>query len=92
MSTTYPEPQANAGFQLHFRSLTGAGRGYAFPCDARGHVDMDALSRRALLNYLYARAVVGWKLSKPVVTCCALERAPMPRPVIRRKRTMAGAF
>ncbi|MEF7612773.1 hypothetical protein V4F39_02545 [Aquincola sp. MAHUQ-54] len=43
------------------------GRGYAFPCDEVGHVDMDTLSPQALDNYFYARAVVGRELSFPVV-------------------------
>jgi hypothetical protein len=92
MSTACPQLQADAGFQLHFRSLARVGRGVAFPCDARGHVDMDALSRSSLLNYLYARAVVGCEFSRPVVTCAALQQAPMPTSVIRRESTMAGAF
>lgn len=52
---------------LRFRSLFDEGRGYAFPCDPSGHVDMDALSRRALDNYLYARTVIGREFSMPAV-------------------------
>ena len=56
-----------AGYQLRFRSLFNEGRGYAFPCDAKGCVDLDALSRHALNNYLYARTVIGRELSAPAV-------------------------
>jgi hypothetical protein len=54
-------------FQLRFRSLFDAGRGFAFPCDPLGHVDMSNLSERARNNYLYARAMVGRELSVPAV-------------------------
>jgi len=55
------------GYELRFQSLFDEGRAYAFPCDAAGHVDMDALSDRARQNYLYARAVVGRELAVPAV-------------------------
>src|SRR5205809_4501536 len=45
-------------FQLRFQSLFDPGRGYAFPCDEQGHVDLDALSEKARNNYLYARAMI----------------------------------
>jgi hypothetical protein len=57
-------------FQLRFQSLFDAGRAYAFPCDAAGQVDMDALGDRARNSYLYARAVVGCEFSRPVVQPC----------------------
>lgn len=57
-------------FELRFQSLFNAGRAYAFPCDASGHVDMDALGERARNSYLYARAVVGREFSTPNVQCC----------------------
>ena len=47
------------GFELRFVSLFNAGRALAFPCDGAGHVDIDALSPRAVGNYLFARAMVG---------------------------------
>jgi hypothetical protein len=58
-------------FQLRFQSLFDSGRGYAFPCDPQGHVDLDQLSERARNNYLYARAMVGRELAVPAVerTC-----------------------
>jgi len=54
-------------YQLCFRSLFHSGRGYAFPCDPHGQVDMDRMSDTARNNYLYARAMVGRELSVPAV-------------------------
>jgi hypothetical protein len=54
-------------YELRFRSLFDEGRAYAFPCDAAGHVDLDALSERARHNYYYARTVVGREFSMPCV-------------------------
>jgi hypothetical protein len=54
-------------FELRFQSLYNNGRGYAFPCDRKGQVDMDRLSERARTNYLYARAMVGRELAVPAV-------------------------
>ena len=58
---------ASHGYQLRFRSLFNEGRGYVFPCDAGGCVDLDALSDRARDNYLYARTVVGREFFMPAV-------------------------
>jgi hypothetical protein len=46
-------------FEVRFASLFRQGRGFAFPCDRQGRVDLDALSERARNNYLFARAMVG---------------------------------
>ena len=54
-------------FQLRFQSLFDPGRGFAFPCDENGQVDLDALSDRARNNYLYARAMVGREVATPAV-------------------------
>jgi hypothetical protein len=58
---------ASSQFQLCFRSLFHSGRGYAFPCDPQGHVDLDSLTDRARNNYLFARAMVGRELAAPSV-------------------------
>lgn len=58
-------------YELRFIGLHNRGRGYAFPCDAAGHVCLDELSDRSRDNYLYARAVVGQELSPPVVAAVA---------------------
>ncbi len=57
---------------LCFRSLFDRGRGYAFPCDDSGQVDLDGLSERARNNYFFARAMVGRELSQPAVEVIAL--------------------
>lgn len=58
----------NSGhYELRFQSLFSEGRALAFPCDATGHVYLDALSERAMENYLYARAVVGREFATPSV-------------------------
>lgn len=56
-----------SGFRLCYRSLFGHGRGFAFPCDARGQVDLDTMSETARNNYFYARAMVGRELACPAV-------------------------
>lgn len=55
-------------YELRFIGLFNRGRGYAFPCDAQGHVDIDELTDRGRRNYLFARAVVGTELSVPFVS------------------------
>jgi hypothetical protein len=62
------QSQANGGaYELRFCSLFNEGRALAFPCDAAGHVDMDAMSGNALNNYLYARTVIGREFALPAV-------------------------
>lgn len=58
---------ADPTFQLRYLSLFDSGRGFAFPCDAEGHVDLDHLSERGRNNYLYARALVGREFRVPAV-------------------------
>ncbi|WP_298927329.1 hypothetical protein [uncultured Ramlibacter sp.] len=53
--------------QLRFRSLFASGRGFAFPCDPAGQVDLDRMSEQARNNYFYARAMVGRELAVPAV-------------------------
>lgn len=54
-------------YEIRFQSLYNEGRALTFPCDAHGHVEMDALSDKARMNYLYARAVVGREYAAPAV-------------------------
>lgn len=63
MSTSSP----SRDFQLRFRSLFDPGRGFCFPCDAQGQVDLDRLSEQSRRNYIYARAAMGRELASPVV-------------------------
>jgi len=67
MNPTTSHPHGAEGFELRFNSLFDPGRALAFPCDARGAVDLDALSERARANYLYARAVLGREFEFPAV-------------------------
>lgn len=67
--TTKPKPVAADAlrYEIRFQSLFHEGRALTFPCDAEGHVPMDALSETARNNYLYARAVVGREYATPAV-------------------------
>ncbi|WKB52506.1 hypothetical protein [Eleftheria terrae] len=67
MDATFTTLPVLQGFELRFRSLFNQGRGLAFPCDAKGQVNLDSLSDRARQNYLYARAVVGREFAVPAV-------------------------
>jgi hypothetical protein len=55
-----------AHYELRFAGMFNAGRGYAFPCDANGFVDIDTLAEAARTNYFYARALVGREFFAPV--------------------------
>lgn len=63
-------------YALRFRSLFEAGRALVFPCDARGLVDLDQLSERALYNYLFARGTIGVQYGLPRVEPVDGEVAP----------------
>jgi hypothetical protein len=58
---------ADKCFELRFQSLFDAGRALAFPCNASGDVDLDALSERASQNYLLACASIGREYATPRV-------------------------
>jgi hypothetical protein len=72
-NTSLANPCEPLRYELFFRSLFHPGRSYAFPCDASGHVDMDALSETARQNYLYARTVIGREYSVPAVVDNSLD-------------------
>jgi hypothetical protein len=55
------------GYELHFEHLDDPRRACAFPCDARGEVDMDRLETAMLHRYLFARAVTGKIFNWPAV-------------------------
>ena len=61
----------DSAFEIRFASLFKEGRAMAFPCDAVGHVELDALPPKARHNYLFARAMIGREYSMPRV--CAPE-------------------
>jgi hypothetical protein len=61
------QQQASTGFELRFDPLATTGQTLAFPCDARGQVDLNTLSNRARCDYLFARALIGRDFSRPAV-------------------------
>jgi hypothetical protein len=72
MNTSTTQRQGHADYELRFRSLFNPGRGYSFPCDDRGHVDIDMLNDRARNNYFFARSVIGREFEVPEVQLRAL--------------------
>jgi len=54
-------------YELRFDSLHHPGRGFAFPCNAQGHVAQAQLSERGRISYQRARGRVGHELTQPVV-------------------------
>jgi hypothetical protein len=62
---------AAPALELRFQSLFNEGRALAFPCDAEGHVDLDALSGRARCNYFFAHSLIGRDFTLPAVQPCA---------------------
>ena len=54
-------------YELHFSTLFGGGRGFAFPCDAAGRVDITSLSETGRRNYQLACATIGREVSLPEV-------------------------
>jgi hypothetical protein len=67
MNVSMTDSSEPANYELRFQSLQDAGRAYVFPCDAAGHVDMDALTDTARENYLFARIAVGHDVPTPAV-------------------------
>jgi hypothetical protein len=69
--TAYPETRTGAtqgrAHELRFASLFDPGRGVVVPCDAAGHVNLDALTERMRTAYLGARAMVGREYAYPTV-------------------------
>jgi hypothetical protein len=73
MNASQLQSADRARYELRFQSLFNEGRGFAFPCDAEGHVDLDALGDRLRLNYLYARTLVGRDFTMPAVCLGTLQ-------------------
>ena len=67
MNATTAAAPSGRHYELRFASLFDAGRGYAFPCDAEGRVDMDHMSPNARNHYFFARSVIGRDLATPRV-------------------------
>jgi hypothetical protein len=66
-SHAWPDVQLNLAHELRFVSLFDPGRALVVPCDAQGHVNLDALSERLRQAYLGARAMVGREYAHPTV-------------------------
>ena len=60
-------PRSRTLFEVRFQSLHRVGFALSFPCDAQGHVNLDALSEHGKSNYLYARATIGREFAAPTV-------------------------
>lgn len=62
-----PTQIAGCRNELWFQSLFDAGRGFAFPCDAKGQVEIDTLGTLKRDRYLLVRAMIGYQYAMPVV-------------------------
>jgi hypothetical protein len=70
MNTNFPSAaESAASFEVRYLPLSRTGHALCFPCDPSGHVDLNALSSRALSDYLFARAMVGREYGLPVFGC-----------------------
>jgi hypothetical protein len=58
-------------FEIRFESFFPPGRGFVFPCDEEGHVDLEALSERGRANYLSALDLLGSDFATPRVVRAA---------------------
>jgi hypothetical protein len=67
MNASMIRSQSEPRYELRFQSLFHEGRAYSFDCDAHGQVDLDALSEKARVNYIYARAMVGRDFATPAL-------------------------
>jgi len=67
MDTSPPASHILLTHELRFESLFRPGRGYAFPCDAGGHVDLGALNESERRGYLHARSLIGSELTAPAL-------------------------
>ena len=52
---------------LHFEAIAAGCRGYVFPCDASGQVEIDRLSDRERVDFLFARHLVGLRFQRQLV-------------------------
>ena len=67
MNVSKTDSSRPANYELQFQSLHDEGHAYVFPCDAAGHVDMDALTDAARETYLFARIAIRHDVSTPAV-------------------------
>lgn len=53
--------------EVRFEPLESDACCVCFPCDCAGRVNLDALSEEARRDYLFARATVGRRYTRPAV-------------------------
>ena len=62
-----PRPFPDVRYHIRFQSLKDERLALEFRCDPEGRVELDELSERDRVNYLFARAVVGAEFQRPAV-------------------------
>lgn len=62
--------RSSSRHELRFQPLDDSRPVFAFRCDARGEVDLDQLSHRDRINYLYASVSIGREFTRPSVAVC----------------------
>jgi hypothetical protein len=67
MDTSPFAPRGCTTHELRFESLFRPGRGYTFPCDAAGRVNLGALNDGERCGYFRARSLVGRELMVPAL-------------------------
>ena len=67
-------PVESPRYELRFGSLFNAGRAFAFPCDAAGHVDWTRLTEAARRSYRQVCASVGHEVALPEVQLGSADR------------------
>ena len=65
-----PSVLGPASVELRFVHRRNERESLAFPCDAQGRVDLDALDERRRNQYLFARALMGRDYAFPVLAAC----------------------
>jgi hypothetical protein len=65
-----PSARGLASVELRFVHRRSDRESLAFPCDAAGRVDLDALDERRRNEYLFARALMGRDYAFPVMASC----------------------
>lgn len=53
-------------FQLRFNALYEQGKGYTFPCDKDGKVDISSMSASEIESYALVHVLTGLEYSYPV--------------------------
>ena len=54
-------------YELCFQPLVGQEYMHVFECDAQGNVDLDRLGEERLMDYLYARTLIGHRFAAPLL-------------------------